>query len=284
MVIDGHTHICPAEIRSNREAHFEGEDDFRALYANPKARLVGAAELVGYLDEEGISAACAFGFSWSSLDRTRLCNEYILDAETRFPGRVLAFAGVNPLLGKAAVREAEHCLARGARGLGEIATYGEGLGPEVREALGPLAELCREAGVPLVLHTNEPVGHEYPGKSRMELSQIYQLVKSHPDTTWILAHWGGGLFVYHLLKREAGEVLRNAYYDSAAGPFLYRPDVYRSLVDIAGPDRLVFGSDYPLLGLPRYRADAETAGLSSAETGAVFGGNLARILGLGKDR
>ena len=110
MVIDSHTHICPPEIRSNRARFFDGEDNFRTLYADPKARLVGATDLVRYLDEAGISAACTFGFSWNSLDRTRLCNDYILAAEARFPGRVLAFAGVNPLLGKAAVREAGRCL------------------------------------------------------------------------------------------------------------------------------------------------------------------------------
>jgi predicted TIM-barrel fold metal-dependent hydrolase len=280
MVIDGHTHICPPEIRSNREAFFAGEDNFGLLYANPKARLIGATELVGYLDAEGVGAACAFGFSWNSQEKTRLCNDYILAAEKRFPGRVLPFVCANPLTGVAAVRETERCLAAGARGVGEIATYGEGLGPEVRKSLGPLAELCREAGVPLVLHTNEPVGHTYPGKSRMEPSQVYELVRAHPETTWILAHWGGGLFVYHLLKKEVGEILRNVVYDTAAGPYLYHPQVYRRFADIAGADRLVFGSDYPLLGFARYRADAEAGGLTPAEIDAVFGGNLARTLRL----
>lgn len=280
MILDAHTHIFPPQIRENRRAYFEGEEDFRLLYSHPKARLIGAFELISYLDECHIAAACTFGFSWNSGEITRVSNDYVLDAAARFQGRIFPFACVNPLAGSSGLKEAERCLAAGARGLGEIATYGAGLGPQVCEAIAPLAELCREAGVPLVLHTNEPVGHAYPGKARMEISEVYELIRSCPHTTWILAHWGGGLFVYHLLKREADEVLRHVYYDTAAGPYLYKPAIYRRFAEIVGSDRLVFGSDYPLLGLPRYREDMETAGFTAAQADAALGDNLARLLGL----
>ena len=280
MTLDAHTHICPPEIRRDRSAFFSNEEDFRLLYENPKARLIGATELVTHLDATGVTGACAFGFPWQDDGHTRRCNDYVLEAAVRFPGRVLPFACVNPLRHTASA-EAERCLAAGARGLGEIATYGAGLGPEVRRGLAPLAALAAEAGVPLLLHTNEPVGHPYPGKSRMDLADLYQLVKENPDTNWILAHWGGGLFAYHLLRREIDATLARVYYDTAAGPFLYKPEVYRRFIDIAGADRLVFGSDYPLLDLPRYRRDMETAGLTAYEVAAITGDNLARLLGLG---
>lgn len=282
MILDCHTHVFPPEIRRRRDAYFDGEPDFRLLYEPPRSLLVGARELVEHLDASSIRAACTFAFPWKSPETTRLCNDYVLDAARRFPGRLLPFGCVNPLTA-GALAEAERCLAAGARGIGEVATYGDGLGPAVREALAPLADLCREAGVPLLLHTNEPVGHDYPGKSRMDLSELYALVKAHPDTTWLLAHWGGGLFAYHLLKKEVGEVLRNCYFDTAAGPYLYKPSVYRHALDLAGPDRVVFGSDYPLLALPRYRKDLDEAGLSDREKAAVLGGNLARLLGLSDD-
>ncbi|NTU60222.1 MAG: amidohydrolase [Deltaproteobacteria bacterium] len=228
----------------------------------------------------GADAACAFGFPFTDIGKSRLCNDYALEAARENPGRVIPFACVNPLAPGAAA-EAGRCLAAGARGVGEIATYGEGLGPDVRRAMAPLAELCREAGVPLLLHTNEPIGHEYAGKCHMELSEIYALVKAHPGTKWILAHWGAGLFAYGLLKKEVDDVLRNCTFDTSAGPYLYKPSVYRHAIDLAGADRVVFGSDYPLLGLPRYRRDMEEAGLSEEEKAAILGGNLARVLGIG---
>lgn len=279
MILDCHTHVFPPEICARREAHFEGEDNFRLLYEDRGARLATAEDLVAYLDESGIQTACTFGFPWNEVARSRQCNDYCLDAARRFPGRLFPLACANPLA-SGALREIERSLAAGAKGVGELATYGEGLGPDVRKALSPIAELCREADVPLLLHTNEPVGHEYPGKSRMEISEVYSLVKSHPGTKWILAHWGAGLFAYLLLKREVDEVLRNCWFDTAAGPFLYSPAAYRHAIDIAGPDRLLFGSDFPLLGLPRYLRDLDEAGLSEEERYAVLGGNLAKLLGL----
>ncbi|WP_025322002.1 amidohydrolase family protein [Deferrisoma camini] len=282
MILDAHTHIAPPELRQDRRSFFAGEPDFELLYRDPKARLIGATDLVEYLDANRIQAACSFGFPWNDDGKTRLCDDYVLDAAARYPGRIVPFACVNPLRGRQAVREAERCLSAGARGLGEIATCGAGLGPEVRSGLAPLAELAAEAGVPVLLHTNEAVGHSYPGKAPMSLEEIYQLVRRHPRTRWILAHWGGGLFVYHLLRREADDVLANVWYDTAAGPFLYKPDVFRRFLNIAGADRLVFGSDYPLLGLPRYLREMDAAGVRGPEREAVLGGNLARLLGLGE--
>jgi predicted TIM-barrel fold metal-dependent hydrolase len=239
---------------------------------------VGAEDLVAALGRWNADGAVSFAFPWNSNETAALCNDYVLEAAKQFPGRIHPFACVNPLSGGKALKEAERCLAAGAKGLGEIATYEEGMGPDVRKNLARFAELCREAGVPLLLHTNEPVGHDYPGKSRMDVSDLYALVAAHQETVWILAHFGGGLFFYHMLKKETDEVLRNVYYDTAAGPYLYKPFVYKRFVDIAGADRLVYGSDFPLLELDRYRKDLELAGLDEPTRAAVLGGNLARLL------
>lgn len=279
MILDCHTHIFPPEVVGRREEFFAGEPDFELLYRAPKSSLVGAEELDEYLRTEGIDAACAFAFPWRNVELARRCNEYVLDAGRRFPA-IIPLACVHPLGGSAAVREAERCLSSGARGLGEIATYGEGLGQEVRSALAPLAELCREASVPLLLHTNEAVGHAYPGKSAMELSEVYELIRSHPETTWILAHLGGGLFAYELMRKEAPEVLRNTYYDNAAAPYLYGPSLYRCFFEAAGPRKLLFGSDFPLLRLPRYLKDLEAGSVSGHEREALLGGNAAALFGL----
>lgn len=278
MILDAHTHLFPPEVCARRERFFDGEPNFRLLYEDPRAQLLGAEELVAALESWGADAAVAFAFPWNSPAAATLCNDYALDAARRFPDRIIPFACVHPLA-PGALREAERCLAAGARGLGEIATYGEGLGPEVRARIAPLAELCREANVPLLLHANEPVGHAYPGKSRMEPSELYTLIAAHPKTTWILAHFGGGLFFWHLLKKEADEALANVYYDTAAAPYLFKPEIYRRFCEIAGVGRLLYGSDFPLLELPRYEKDFTLGALSEEEKAAILGGNLARLLG-----
>lgn len=280
MIIDAHTHVFPPEICGFRERFLTGEEDFALIYENPAARLVEGGELVAALDSWGADAACAFGFPFADTGKSRLCNDYALRAAKEFPGRIIPFACVNPAVGTESVREVERCLAAGARGVGELATYKAGLGTTVREALRPIAELCAEAGAPLLLHANEPVGHEYPGKSRIEVSELYALVKATPRTDWILAHWGGGLFFYELLKKEVSETLARVRYDTSAGPFLYKPTVYRRFIEIAGVEKLLFGTDFPLLELPRYEKDFAEAGLTEDERAAILGTNLAKLLGI----
>ncbi|PLX42019.1 MAG: amidohydrolase [Deltaproteobacteria bacterium] len=280
MIIDAHTHICPSEIREDRSAFFKGEEDFALLYEDPSARLIGAGDLVEALDGWGAEAACAFGFPFNDDGKTRLVNDYVLSSAADNPGRVIPFACVNPLKGEAAIKEAKRCIDSGAKGIGEIATYKAGMTKEVRDALAPLAELSAEAGIPLLLHTNEPLGHKYPGKAAISPEETYALVKAHPKTKWILAHLGGGLFTYALLKREAQEALKNVWYDTAAAPFLYRPEVYRAMREAVGIEKIIYGSDYPLLPLERYKTSLVEAGLSAEEQAAVLGGNMAGVLGL----
>ncbi len=203
MVIDIHTHIFPPEVVNRREDFFADEPAFKWLYQSPKARLVGPEELLAAMAEEAVDRAVVFGFPWRS---RRLCqrqNEVVLEAQARYPRHLIAFACVNALESWAAA-EVERALAAGARGVGELAFYQEGLGREIIAALQPLADLCQGYGVPLLLHTNEPVGHNYPGKSPIQPGDIYALVQAFPDLTLILAHWGGRPLFLSTVEKGGG--------------------------------------------------------------------------------
>jgi predicted TIM-barrel fold metal-dependent hydrolase len=278
-IIDIHTHIFPSEICQNRELYFRGEPAFELLYKDQKkSPLVSAEGLIEAMDRQGIQGSVTFGFPWKQAELIRRSNDYILEAMSRYPDRLFGFACLNPELPDA-VEEGQRCLDAGLKGLGEIALYLDASSRIWFEALKPLAELAEKRQVPLLLHTNEPVGHSYPGKADLFFRDLYELIKSFPAVLFILAHWGGGLWWYELLKREVREVLQNTYFDTAASPFLYRPEVYRYAVQIIGAERILYGSDYPLLGLDRYRQEMNQAGLSAKEQGAILGGNSHRILG-----
>ncbi|MEW5725742.1 MAG: amidohydrolase, partial [Thermodesulfobacteriota bacterium] len=97
MIIDAHTHICPPEIRNDRARYLvSGEPAFAAVYSDPQARLAGAAELVRVMDEEGVDVSVAFGFPWRDRDTARRHNDYVLEAQARFPGRLLGLACFDP--------------------------------------------------------------------------------------------------------------------------------------------------------------------------------------------
>ena len=279
MIIDFHTHIFPEAVRQQREAYFEDEPAFELLYDSPRARIAGAQEIVSTMDAQGVDRSVVFGFPWKSMETMRMHNDYILDAVKRFPERLIGLCCLDPGHPEA-VTEARRCLKEGLCGLGELAFYDTGFTPAILEQLQPLMALCREADVPVLIHTNEPVGHAYPGKSPVTLAEIYRLIQAFPANKIVLAHWGGGLFLFHLLKKETKAALKNVYFDTAASPYLYDPDIYRIAADIVTPEKILFGSDYPLLPPNRYFDEMHRGGLSASEIRTVSGLNATQLLKL----
>jgi len=279
MLIDFHTHIFPEAVRQHREAFYKDEPAFELLYSSPRSKLAGAREIVSEMDTAGIDCSVVFGFPWKSMKTMRMHNDYILDAVKRYPDRLIGLCCLDPMHPEAAM-EARRCLKEGLCGLGELAFYGTGFTPSIIERLQPLMTLCREADVPALIHTNEPVGHIYPGKAPMTLVEIYRLVQAFPANKIVLAHWGGGLFLFHLLKKEVKTALKNVYVDTAASPFLYDPDIYRIAADIITPEKILFGSDYPLLTPSRYLDEMHRGNLSPSEIHTISGQNAKRLLKL----
>ena len=277
MIFDAHTHIFPDEICRRREDFFADEPAFRLLYDSPKAKMAGPEEFVKALDEEKVDAAVVLSFPWRQERLWRRHHEVILEAMRRWPRHVVGFCAVNPLEPGAA-REVERCLAAGFRGVGELAWYLEDLGEDLVSVLAPIAELCQHYRAPLLLHTNDPVGPNYPGKAAISLPALYNAIKAYPEVTWILAHWGGGLPFYGLMKKDAPEIFRNVYFDTAASPYLYRPEIYRLAAEMVGPEKILFGSDYPLLPPTRYLKDMEQANLPEDWREMMLGKNLAQLL------
>ncbi len=276
MILDAHTHVFPDEVCRRREDFFADEPAFRLLYAHPRSRLLGPAEMVAALAEEGVDAAVVCGFPWRTERLWRRHHEVILEAMRLWSDRLIGFCAVNPLEPGAA-REVERCLYQGFRGVGEVAWYTDDPGEDLT-CLMPLAELCQHFRVPLLLHTNDPVGAAYPGKAAVSLPALYKIIRQFPEVTWILAHWGGGLPFYGLLKKEVPEVFRNVYFDTAASPYLYRPEIYRLGAEMAAPEKILFGSDYPLLPPSRYLQEMTDAGLPEDWREMILGKNLARLL------
>jgi predicted TIM-barrel fold metal-dependent hydrolase len=278
MLLDGHTHVFPEEVCRRREDFFADEPAFRLLYDSPKSRLVGPEEMIAAMAEAGVEAAVVMGFPWRQERLWRRQHEVILEAMRRFPRRLLGFCAVH-VLSDGALREVERCLAAGFRGVGELAWYEADLGEDLVRVLAPIAELCQHYRAPLLLHTNDPVGASYPGKGALSLPALYRAIASFPEVDWILAHWGGGLPFYGLMKKDGPQILRRVYFDTAASPYLYRPAIYRLAAEMVGPEKLIFGSDYPLLPVSRYLQEIEQAGLPPEWREMLLGQNLATLLG-----
>ena len=85
---------------------------------------------------------------------------------------------------------------------------------------------------------------------------------------------------FYALMPEVAQALANTWFDTAATPYLYRPEVFRRVADAVGSDRVLFGSDYPLMRPERVIKQVEGADLAPAEREAMLGRNAAGLLGL----
>jgi uncharacterized protein len=131
--------------------------------------------------------------------------------------------------------------------------------------------------MPVCLHVNEPVGHNYAGKHFTDFSILYHVLANCGNTVVILAHWGGGILFYELMK-EVQSSLKNVYYDTAASPFIYKDDIYMSAVKITGSGKILFGSDFPLINFNRYIQSISNCVSDEYDKANILGNNAVKIL------
>ncbi|MCC7365925.1 MAG: amidohydrolase family protein [Dehalococcoidia bacterium] len=274
-VIDAHTHIFAPAQRDARAAIAERDRTFAEMYGDPAAKMATVGELREAMASAGVDRAVVAGFAFSHPEDIAAQDEAILAAAAESAGALVPFPTLNPALpGWRAV--AEELLGRGARGFGELRPANQGWDP-----LGPAAhELCDLAaahGAVLLWHTSETVGHSYPGKcGGISAEELCRLASAHPGTRMIAAHQGAGL-PFFVQMPEIRSALANVWFDTAASSLLYDEASIARLVGLAGAERVVFGSDYPLL-LPGRQLHRIRASLQGEAAEAVCGRTAANLL------
>ncbi|MBI9108155.1 MAG: amidohydrolase [Spirochaetales bacterium] len=277
-IIDIHTHIQPAAVLADRIPFVENEPDFRIIYKDPASRIAGSGDVLTSMGNI-VDAAVILGFAWRNPETLKAHNDEILSAAADNPGRLYGFCCVYPFAPDPSA-EVLRCFKAGASGLGEVGLYDRDIDTEYIYAMQPVMRVCREWNRPLMLHVNEPVGHEYSGKAPISIKGIYDFVKAYPDNRIILAHWGGGLFFYNSLKKEVKNLLKNVWYDSAASPYLYDGRIWKLAAELAGIERILFGTDFPLLSAKRYIEELDKAGFSRDELERIYYRNAEDLLGI----
>jgi predicted TIM-barrel fold metal-dependent hydrolase len=278
MIIDSHSHIYSKKIRKNKEKYFV-DPIFKRFYNSDKARLAGAKDVIDTMDRYHVDVSVVFGFPWNNLSILQEQNDYIIETVNKYPGRFIGFCCLDPFI-KNAEMEVERCIAAGLKGVGELFFHKRGIDNESIQALSPIMEICLEKDLPVLIHTNEPIGHIYPGKTPNTLSQIYNMVRKFPKNKIILAHMGGGIFFFNLLKKEVKESLKNVYFDTAVSTLLYDNSMLPMAIDIIGADKIIFGSDFPIEVPWDYFEVFRKTGMTQDVMDKICGMNIKRILNL----
>jgi predicted TIM-barrel fold metal-dependent hydrolase len=233
--------------------------------------------LITAMDDAAVDRAVCFTWPFRDPALCAEANDYLAGAVRDFPDRLIGFATVNPSAPSAA-GELRRCAQLGLLGVGEINCDAAGFELDDR-AIDAAVEVSIELELPWNLHCSEPVGHAYAGKGSTTPDKIARFAERHPDLRLICAHLGGGLPFYAHMP-EVAALCKRLWFDTAAGPLLYEPSAYRSVVDLIGAERLLFGSDFPLLDARRYREAFAAAGLKQPEEQLVMGGAAMALLGL----
>ncbi|MBI2857227.1 MAG: amidohydrolase family protein, partial [Chloroflexi bacterium] len=270
-------HIVPPWLKDRRSDYLGRDACFDLLYGNPKARLATADDLVASMEEAGVDVSVALNIGWSDRELCIATNDYILEAAARFQHRLAAFCAVPLGAGEVALREMERCAAAGAQGIGELRPEPGAGGAVDAGLMAELGALARERHLILLFHSSEPLGHGYPGKGSTRPEVLYALVAALPGVNVVCAHWGGGLPFYSLMP-EVGEVVKGVYYDTAATRYLYRAAIYPRVVELVGAERILMGSDYPLIPQERHVQEIVSADVAEKAKSMMLGGNARALL------
>jgi predicted TIM-barrel fold metal-dependent hydrolase len=228
-----------------------------------------AGEMIQAFDRFHVEAACVFTIMGFYEDCARH-NDALLARSGKWPHRLIPFATVDPKLGRSAVVELERCLAnprfRGVKFHPWLQAFAASM---VRDTMVELLRIAGENEVPVLFHDGTP-----PYSTTY---QIAELARWAPHTTIVLGHAGSADYV-----DAAAQLVRDLpnLYGNYCGP---RPGDLVHLVELAGAEKILFGSDLGAAGwrlLPERIDNVLEAGLSDDELKLVLYSNAARLLHL----
>ena len=275
--IDTHTHIFPPDIAKHRNHYLGADLWFRRLYLNRRHKLANGQDLLTSMDDAGIEASVAFGFAWRDAGLCRMHNDYVLDTAASSNGRIIPFCVAPPNDIDFCVQEVERCSSRGALGIGELFPQGQGWNLSDGNLVRLFVDIAKHFRMIMLVHTSELIGHNYPGKDRTTTAPaIWNLIDATEGAIpVILAHWGIGLAIHELIP-EINKKTENVFYDSAASHLVYNPKIFRVMSSLA-PGKLIFGSDYPLIGQAQALRHAENSNLNPIDLENLLGSTAANI-------
>jgi predicted TIM-barrel fold metal-dependent hydrolase len=277
VIIDFHTHIFPPWLRERRDEYIKADHCFSLLYSQPKAKMATAEELLASMDEDGVGLSVVLNIGWVNHELCVKTNDYILDSVSRYPTRLVGFCAIQPAARDAAIAELERCAKAGAKGIGELRSDVQGFNLADKTTMKPLVDAALKHDLIFLTHSSEPVGHEYSGKGSITPDILYSFITAFPNLKLVCAHWGGGLPFYALMP-EVAKALANVFFDTAATVFLYKPELFEQMSQTISSDKILFGSDYPLIHQNRVLAQIQASQLSEEDKARILVANAQKLL------
>ncbi len=216
--------------------------DFMCHVGRDQLQEIGATlqDVVGTLERHGVQRAVLspMGDGWIHrfVERNAECARIAREE----PGRFSFFATVNPWFEKEALQELESCFARGAKGLAfHPAQQGFSIDAPM---VFPFIEVAEAHDKPVYFHTGTPL-YGLP-------LNLANLARKFPRVRFVLGAMGASDYWGDVIPSI--RLADNLWIETSLN--MNVPAVLPSFVHAFGPDRILFGTNYPYCG---YRVECE---------------------------
>jgi len=258
------------ELRKASAAYF-GED-----------RLPTAEDVAAYYRERNLAAVIFTVDSESVTGRPAVPNEEVAEVAAANADVLIPFASIDPAKGRRGVEDARRLISDyGVRGF-KFHPNLQAFFPNDRHAY-PLYEVIAEAGLPALFHSGHSgIGSGLPGGGGIRLKYsnpmyVDDVAADFPELTIVLAHpsfpWQDEAISVALHKQQV-------YIDLSGWSPKYFPPQLVQYANTLLRDRVLFGSDFPLITPDRWLADFEQLELKPEVRPLILKENAARLLGL----
>lgn len=251
MIVDGHIHL------QSRDGRYDPAEADRCLRLADRAGI----DRMVYLFDLGAAPSVD-----PPEDEIRRSNDIGMELIARHPDRFSAFCYLNPAHDPAfSLAELDRCLAGGCTGIKLwISVHADD------PRLDPILERAAALRLP-VLHHAWYKATEF-AYNESTPAEIAILARKHPTVPIVMAHLGG---VGHRGVIDIEECPNVVVDTSGAQP---HAGLVEFAIDRLGPDRVVFGSDWPIRDFAVQRAKVDGARIAPEARKAILGGTMDRLL------
>lgn len=281
VAIDVHTH---AEVSSRGHSSLSGDLEHAAdtYFGVGAQRRPTLEEMAAYYRERKMAAVVFTVDAESATGTEPVPNEEVAEAAAAHPDVLIPFASIDPFRGKAGVRQARRLVEEyGVRGF-KFHPSVQGFFPNDRMAYG-LYEAIEELGAISLFHTGQTgIGAGVPGGGGIRLKysnplHVDDVAADFPTMKIILAHPS---FPWQDEALAVATHKPGVHIDLSGWSPKYFPPQLVQYANTLLKDKVMFGSDFPLLTPDRWLADFDKLQIKDEVRPKILKENAARLLGL----
>jgi predicted TIM-barrel fold metal-dependent hydrolase len=275
--LDVHVHVYTGERKQGRDAALEAAQRYFGT-AGPHPSI---EEVASYYRRLRLRAVI-FDVDQETRTGIRISNDEVAQAVRDYPDVFIGFGSVDPWKGAAAVREVERCARElGLKGM-KFHPPAQAFFPNDRRFY-PIWETCQALGLVVVFHTGMTgVGAGAPGGANIRLEYgrpipyLDDVAADFPDLKIVGAHpsWPWQAEMLAVCRHKA-----NVYIDLSGWAPKYFPPELVHWANTLLQDKVLFGSDYPLIDPARWLAEFERLPFDKAVRPKILYGNALELLG-----